>query len=321
MSAQLQIDQDGLAPGEPGRSRTDGLATGALATLTNTGTGATTNFRLLWAPPGDTTAVPSLGATDDPKVWTFAPTSDKWGSYLVELIEDAGLVTERRERRSLGVRTPSGLLIPALNERGDSRASFVTPGSGELADNNATDYTDPDLNALPYAAWWRTMHELFMHVNALGSGSGSGSGNPVVSLRYAFSTVTTDGDPGAETVRVNAGGDALLVNPGDASGADWSAFFDDLARGFVRMETLGGASWIVFAITGVETAAGYYRLFVATVQSNGDPFGDGAALRLTFDAARTGRGAIPSITGETTTAALASVIAALVALGLATDDR
>lgn len=101
MPAQLRIDQAGLPAGTPGKSRTDGLDTGAVVTLTNTGLGTTTTFRLLWVPPGDTTAATSLAATGDPKVWTFTPTEEVYGSYRVELVENEGLVTEKRERRVL----------------------------------------------------------------------------------------------------------------------------------------------------------------------------------------------------------------------------
>lgn len=163
MAAQLQIDQDGLPAGTPGKSRTDGLDTGAEVTLTNTGLGTTTTFRLLWVPPGDTTAVASLAATEDPKVWTFEPTSEVYGSYRIELVENEGLVTEKRERRVLVVRTPNlGLVIPALNERGSSKASLFEADAAiiEAAENNADDYEDEALNALPYAAWWRSIHEL-----------------------------------------------------------------------------------------------------------------------------------------------------------------
>lgn len=144
-------------------SRTDGLDTGALVTLTNTGTGATTLFHLLWVPPGDTTAVASLTATVDPEVWTFTPTVGVYGTYLVEMIEDESLPSQLVERRVIAVRTPNrGLVIPALNEIGDPNASLILAGSpqNEAAYNNAVDFADSALNAVPYAAWWRAFHEV-----------------------------------------------------------------------------------------------------------------------------------------------------------------
>jgi len=162
---QLRIDQAGLAAGTPGRSRTDGLATGALVTLRNTGSGSTTLFRLLWVPPGDTTAVVSLVATGDPKVWTFSPTAARYGSYLIELIEDEGRSTERREQRVFVVRTPNGLIIPALNELADPLASLLNQNVADSI-NNATDFVDANLNAVAYAGWWRAWAEMANNVGS-----------------------------------------------------------------------------------------------------------------------------------------------------------
>lgn len=170
MPSQLKIDQATLAPaGTAGKSRTDGLAGGQLVTLTNTGTGSTTRFRLLWVPAGDTTAVSSLTQTG-PKVWTFSPTAARYGTYRIELIEDEGLATERRERRVFRIRTPNrGLVIPALNETGDPSASLANAGAAaiEAAEDNSNDWPTASLNTVRYAAWWRLLHELVAAVDAL----------------------------------------------------------------------------------------------------------------------------------------------------------
>lgn len=169
MTALLKIDQVGLTEGDIGRSRTDGLATGAPVTLTNTGSGATTTMRLLWVPPGDTTAIDSLEPTEeDPKIWTFTPTAGVYGSYLIELVINAGLFTQTTEQRVLVVRTPRrGLVIPALNERGDPSASVINPGTSELAVNNAADFPEPEFNSVRFAGWWRAIAELIAAVDAL----------------------------------------------------------------------------------------------------------------------------------------------------------
>lgn len=186
MTALIRIDQSGLPDGEAGKSRTDGVADGSLVTLTDTSPSGSTDFKMLWTPPGDATAVPSLAATGDPKVWTFSPEALKYGSYLVELVRNAGLLSETRERRVLVVRTPNlGLIIPALNERGYSKASLDDPSGAELGDNNATDFDDPDLNELPYASWWRAMHELITRVDASASAAGG-----VAVTAYSFDGVT-----------------------------------------------------------------------------------------------------------------------------------
>jgi hypothetical protein len=139
MASQILIDQVGLSSGVAGQARTDGLDTGALVTVTNTGSGTVTVFQLLWVPPGDTTAVSSLAATGDNKIWTFSPTAGVYGTYLIQLVEDGAAV----ETRAFAVRTPRhGLVIPALNERGSESSSLVSAGSTfiEAAENNAVDF-------------------------------------------------------------------------------------------------------------------------------------------------------------------------------------
>lgn len=269
MPAQIRIDQEGLPEGTPGVSRTDGLDTGALVTLTNTGSGSTTAFRLLWVPPGDTTAVATLEPTDDPRVWTFAPTPGVYGSYRVELVENQGLTTELRERRILAVRTPGlGVVIPALGERGDSRASLVQAEQAQIdaAENNAVDYPDSALNAVPYAAWWRALHELAMNVDAAGGiPPGTTTGQPLgwtgSSWQPADNLVIGDiAAPLSITLRVGGS-----ISPSFHLGTD------------------GGEPTIAF-----------------------------------FGGALVGK---QSITGSTTSQHVDSLVAALVALGLVTDNR
>lgn len=170
MPGQLKIDQIGLSAGVAGVSRTDGLATGALVTLTIVGSEGVNEIRLLWGPPDDTTAESSLSVTGDPAVWTFSPTAGTYGTYLIQLLED-GLVVDER---ILGVRTPNkGLLIPALNERASKTASWANDGADQvdISRNNANDFTDPVLNDYRYAGWWRSQHELYKAVDALESGA------------------------------------------------------------------------------------------------------------------------------------------------------
>lgn len=169
MSALLKIDQVGLPAGVAGQARTDGKADGSRVTLTNTGSGSSTVFRLLWTPPDDTNSVATLIPTGDPKVWQFDPSPNVYGSWLIELVQNEGQQTEIRERRVFGVRSFAGFLVPALNEQGDKNASLVlaTTAQIEAANNNATDYparsNEPSspLNARPWASWWRALHEMF----------------------------------------------------------------------------------------------------------------------------------------------------------------
>lgn len=166
----FRIDQAGLAAGTPGRARTDGLATGALVTLTNT-SGGTTTFRLLWVPVGDTTAVASLAPTGPGSdVWTFSPTPSRPGTYRIQLIRNLGQPGEVREERVFRVRTPNkGLIIPAFNEAADPLGSLLNNGPAvvEASADNALDYAGA-LAALDYAGWFRAKHELIMAADVAG---------------------------------------------------------------------------------------------------------------------------------------------------------
>lgn len=165
MTQLLKINQVGLPAGVPGVSRTDGRSGGQTVTLTNTAPGTVpTMFRLLWVPPGDTTAAESLAGTD--KVWTFSPTPGVYGSYLIELIVSEGTTSETRERRVFAIRTPGRrLVIPAHGERGD-RTAWLGDTDAENVDNNAVDYDAP-LDAVPYAGWWRALQELYSAVDGI----------------------------------------------------------------------------------------------------------------------------------------------------------
>lgn len=160
MTARIKISQAGLSAGVAGRSRTDGLDTGALVTLEDvSGTGLST-FHLLWGPPEDTTAEASLTATGDPDIWTFSPTAAAYGSYEIELRQSGVPI----ERRIFGVRTPANhLLIPALNERASRHAAWDNDGADQidLCEQNANDFPLTVLNSFRYAGWWRSLYELY----------------------------------------------------------------------------------------------------------------------------------------------------------------
>src|SRR5688572_26239699 len=175
----IRISQAGLAPGEPGVSRTDGLDDGSLVTLEHVDPAGFTSFRFLWVPPNDTSAVATLAAAPgNPDVWTFTPSPGAWGTYLVELLQD-GLVVDAR---IFGVRTPGKrLLIPALNERASKTASLENDGPDqiELSQNNAVDFPAAALNEHPYAGWWRALAELFAVVESgFGATGATGAAGP-----------------------------------------------------------------------------------------------------------------------------------------------
>lgn len=160
----MTIDQAGLPAGTAGRSRSDGLATGALVTLTSVTVGTTYKFQLLWVPPGDTNAVSSLAATGTPSIWTFTPTALKYGTYRIKLIVDEGLGTEETTIRTLGVKHPSGLLMPAFNEKADPDASLIlnTADEIEASENNEVSA----LTTYQWTGWFDTLHNLTAKADA-----------------------------------------------------------------------------------------------------------------------------------------------------------
>jgi hypothetical protein len=244
MPTFLRIDQDGLAPGTPGRSRTDGKADGSLVTVTDTGAGGTTAFHLLWTPPGDAGAVSTLAPTGDPKVWTFDPTAGKYGSYLVELVRNAGTLTETRERRVIAMRTPiRGLIIPALGEHGYPNASLVSAAGAELVDNNATDFADADLNALPFSAWWRAMHELITSVDGLDRYQPPGMGAVIrsISSRLSDDVHVADFMTAAQIADANNGTRLYDMQPAIQKAVDWLVWFSLGVGGYVRGRLRVGA--------------------------------------------------------------------------------
>jgi hypothetical protein len=94
-----------------------------------------------------------------------------YGSYRIELVEDSVVV----ERRILGIRTPAGLLIPALNEEADDNANLLNTSSFfiEASENNADDFSDSDLNTLRYSGWWRSLHEVITRITSISDGGGT----------------------------------------------------------------------------------------------------------------------------------------------------
>jgi hypothetical protein len=220
MTARIKISQAGLAAGVAGKSRTDGLATGALVTLEDvSGTGSST-FHLLWGPVEDTTAEASLAVTGDPDIWTFSPTAAAYGSYEIELRDDGVPI----ERRIFGIRTPANqLLIPALNERASRHAGWHNDGADqiELCEQNASDFPIAALNNFRYAGWWRSLYELYRIVEF---GIGSIANNAVALIKLvkipaksilanptnALADVTTlAGSAALQHLRVNAANNAL----------------------------------------------------------------------------------------------------------------
>lgn len=170
MTAILLLDQAGLPAGNPGFARTDGLATGALVTVSSVGGGTTHALRLLWVPPTDTTAVASLTQTT-PTTWTFSPTPGAVGTYRIELTVDAGTSLEDRQIRAFAMRTPNlGLLIPAANEGADPGATLANVGAAQIGRSEQNEPFGPFVAGSAWG-WFRALEEMAL---ALDTGGGVG---------------------------------------------------------------------------------------------------------------------------------------------------
>lgn len=254
MTARIKISQAGLAAGVAGRSRTDGLATGALVTLEDVGgAGAgASSFHLLWAPPEDTTAEASLAVTGDLDIWTFSPTAAAYGSYQVELRENTVPV----ERRIFGIRTPANqLLIPALNERASRHAGLDNDGADQidLCEQNANDFPLSVLNSRRYAGWWRSLYELYRVVE-FGIGSIANHALALVKLvtvpaksflanatNATGDVATLAGSAALQYPRVNAANNALEMAT-LATHASTSLVYDGATNTFQRAALTGAVT-------------------------------------------------------------------------------
>lgn len=318
----IKIDQAGLPAGTPGQSRTDGLDDGSVVTLENVGPSGFTQFRLRWVPPEDDSAVVSLAPiVGNPDVWSFTPAAACYGTYLVELLEDGVSI----ETRVFGVRTPlRRLLIPALNEKASKLASLVNDGPDQVAlsENNATDFGNAALDAVPYAGWWRAMAELYRVVETRSLPDGTIQNAPLawqgsawaesLFLRLALARGPDGG--GIEMRASDAGGNATAsVSAGGDPGtllllaAAW-AF---MQGGNGRYEQQAGDEF-----TPVHR---FQTLAFGAVENLAMSAVPGPAPTIGFlGAAPVAR---PALDGATTQAHVDALVSALAQLGLVTDSR
>jgi hypothetical protein len=173
MAAIIKIDQAGLPAGVAGKSRSDGLATGALVTITSTGGGAAHSLELLWVPDTDATVVASLIQTT-PTTWTFAPQAARYGTYRIRLTVDG-----ERNVRTFSIRTPNrGMRIPALNEVASKLATLPQAAlnpAALAALRSASEFNEDLGGSVPFAAgnwggWYSALAHLIMVVDGIVGG-------------------------------------------------------------------------------------------------------------------------------------------------------
>lgn len=202
MTAIMNIAQVGLPVTPDGQARTDGLANGALVTLTSTAPGLVNTFRILWVPSGDSDARATLQDLGG-GVWTFSPTPNVYGSYRIELDVDG-----ETSRRIFGIRTPGlGVLIPAFNEVADEKANLDTAGAAQVL---ASENNEPAAanNALNYAGWWVAWEETVLALD------GGGSGGSTIITAVLTDAASPYAAAVGQTVRVNPDtGEVIITLP------------------------------------------------------------------------------------------------------------
>lgn len=113
-----------------------------------------------------------------------------------------------------------------------------------------------------------------------------------ISIRYAFSTTTTDSDPGNGGLRFNNATQAsttiIRADLNDVSGGQWTDAidtFDDstgVIKGYIRIISVTDLSrWRLFTVSAIATASGYRNIAVTNVAGQGS-FANGEHVLLLF---------------------------------------
>jgi hypothetical protein len=108
------------------------------------------------------------------------------------------------------------------------------------------------------------------------------------SIRYTFSTTTTDADPGSGILRLNQAtqntATLIYADLNDRLAVDWTTTLDTFINGILRLHVeTDTTKWLKFTVTGVTTATGYRKISVVnTGSSTASPFANSDNLILTF---------------------------------------
>ena len=126
-----------------------------------------------------------------------------------------------------------------------------------------------------------------------GPAGDTGPAGPTAGIRQAYSTTTTDSDPGAGTFRLNnatpASATAAYLDNVDAGGATVSTIFDlfddstTTTKGYIRFEKSGDPTkWAQFAVTGSVVDGTFYRKLTLTSGAGSGAFTGGDTFAITF---------------------------------------
>lgn len=145
----LTINQNGLTPGISDKSRSDGLSTGALISVTSS---SPVNLFLIWRPDEDNNA--ELNQIDMTH-WTLNPKPSSYGSYVF-------YDSTNNVKRIFAVRTPNkGLRIPALNEFANKSGSLVNNSAAIIQQSNFNETSGSGpFAAGNYGGWHSAFREL-----------------------------------------------------------------------------------------------------------------------------------------------------------------
>lgn len=163
--------------------------------------------------------------------------------------------------------------------------AFTTTPNSQTAPT--TFATDMDTWLSEVSAWSTAANALAVAMQAIAAGG-------AVSLQYVFSTTTTDADPGAGTLRLDAAtqNTATTIRT-DLTGADGSdltgvlALLDDstsTTKGYITLRhSTTPTKWLVFAVTALASPSGYKNITVTCAASSAaNPFTNGDSLLLDF---------------------------------------
>jgi hypothetical protein len=163
-----------------------------------------------------------------------------------------------------------------------------------LTDTPDTFSTKAAAMVLAQAAEVTELNTWATQANALAVTLGVTAAGGAFSLPYAFSTSTTDSDPGAGIVRLGSAtqnaSTVMRIDLLDSFGVSQSTNLDmmddssSVIKGFIRVSSsTDGSKWLIFSITSIASPSGYKNFTVSPVGSSASsPFANGDSVIISF---------------------------------------